>query len=34
MINFWIEDVNNGRIMTTPAFLTDVRDEGGKGQWD
>lgn len=34
MINFWIEDVNNSRIMTTPAFLTDVRDQGGKGQWD
>ena len=34
IINFWIEDVNNGKIMTTPAFLTDIRDDGGKGQWD
>lgn len=33
LIKFWIEDVNNKRVMSTPAFIQDLSDQGGNGQW-
>ena len=34
LIKFWIKNMNNNNIMTTPAFLTELQDTGGSGVWD
>lgn len=33
LIKFWIEDVNNKRFLTTPAYITTLKDSGMSGQW-
>ena len=33
LIKFWIEDINNGAIMSTPAFISGLNDQGLSGQW-
>lgn len=34
LIKFWIENMNDGRILNTPAFISQLTDEGLDGQWD
>lgn len=33
IIKFWIQDVNNNRYITTPAFISNLKDGGLEGQW-
>ncbi len=34
LIKFWIKNLNDNSIMTTPAFITQLKDSGGNGTWD
>lgn len=34
IIKFWIKDLNNQTVMTTPSFLTDITDGGLTGKWE
>lgn len=32
-MKFWIQDVSGGRVMTAPAFLTNISQQGGNAKW-
>jgi len=34
LIKFWIRNLNDDSVMTTPAFLSELQDSGGNGIWD
>lgn len=34
VIKFTIQDVHNERLLTTPAFIQSISDDGLEGQWD
>ena len=34
IIKFWIQDVNNKTIMTTPVFISGLQDGGLQGEWN
>ena len=34
LIKFWIRNLNDDSIMTTPAFISELQDGGGNGTWD
>ena len=34
LIKFWIKNLNDDSVMTTPAFISELQDGGGNGTWD
>ena len=34
LIKFWIRNLNDDSVMTTPAFISELQDSGGNGTWD
>lgn len=34
LIKFWIKNLNDGSIMTTPAFISELQDTGLNGTWE
>lgn len=34
LIKFWIRNLNDDSVMTTPAFISELQDGGGNGTWD
>lgn len=34
LIKFWIRNLNDDSVMTTPAFISALQDGGGNGTWD